>query len=225
VRINRYLARSGVTSRRKSEELIVGGRVTVNGKIVTDLGFQINPEEDVVKLDGKVLQLPEFKYYLLNKPAGYTVTKFDKYAERTVFELLPRDDSLFAAGRLDRDTRGLIIITNDGDFGQKLVHPSTKIEKEYLVKTAKPVNKEDLEKLVSGVMLETKIAKANKAELYKDGRITITIEEGRNRIVRKMFAAIGHEVTDLQRIRIGKIHLGDVKEGSWRMLTPKEAEI
>jgi 23S rRNA pseudouridine2605 synthase len=225
VRINQFLARSGVASRRNVEELILNGRVLVNGKITTDLFTQIDTDKDRVEFDGRVIVLPKHRYYLLNKPAGYMVTKFDPHAEKTIFELLPPDDTLFAAGRLDKETRGLIVITNDGVFGQKLVHPTSKIQKEYLVKTDKQVSSESLDRLKNGVMLDTRLARAVEATKEADGRIKVVLEEGRNRIVRRMFSELGYSVTDLQRIRIGSIHLGEIKEGSWRELTETESKI
>jgi len=223
MRINRYLARSGVTSRRKSEELIKNGLVFVNGTKVTELATEINPDKDTVEVGGEIVELPQFKYYALNKPAGYTCTRGDIHAERTIFELLPKDSSLFTVGRLDRETTGLILITNDGNFAQNIIHPTNKVRKTYLVKLQNPGTKSQIERLAKEIQLEDGVAKAVKANIINEYEIELVIEEGRKRIVRRMIKAIGNKVIGLRRTRIGDIFL-DTKEGEFRELSSKEIE-
>jgi len=221
VRINQFLARSGLTSRRGAEELIKSGKVSVNGLVISDLATQIDTNCDSVALDGKTIKLPKHKYFLLNKPVGYTCTKSDPHAARIVFELMPTDDSLISVGRLDRDTTGLLLITNDGDFAQNIIHPSKKIEKEYRVTTEMELTEAMVAKLLDGITLEDGPARAKRVKKLKSKEISLTIEEGRKRIVRRMLSAIGAEVTKLERVRIGEIKL-DVELGHYRELTPKE---
>jgi 23S rRNA pseudouridine2605 synthase len=222
MRINRYLARCGIASRRKSEELITSGRVLINGNPVTSLAIEVN-DSDVVQVDGETIKLPSYLYYALNKPLGYTTTRKDRFAEKTIFELLPDDKSLYTVGRLDKETTGLILVTNDGDFGQKIIHPTNKISKDYYIKLKYPIQKKHLEKLLKGVSLDDGLAKATELKAQGEKEIVITIEEGRNRIVRRMIKAIGNEVLELKRISIGEIKL-DLPEGKYRSLTQKEVE-
>lgn len=221
MRINRFLARSGVASRRKAEDIILSGKVCVNGETVMDFATEVDPATDAVTVDGKRIELPKFAYLALNKPAGYTTTKSDPHAEHTIFELLPNDPSLIAVGRLDRDTTGLILITNDGDFAQNIIHPSKKIDKVYLVKLNDKISMTNIQKLLNGIELEDGIAKAKNVEQVSDHEILLAIEMGKKRIVRRMITAIGNGVTELKRIRIGKIPL-DVEEGKYRNLTDEE---
>lgn len=223
MRINRYIARSGVSSRRKAEELIQTGAVFVNGKVVTSLTTNIDTENDTVKVNGKLIKLPEYKYYMLAKPVGYTVSRDDFFARHTIFELLPKDNSLFAVGRLDRDTSGLLFVTNDGDFAQNIIHPSKKIEKEYIVDTKYPITKEAKVDLVKGVHLDDGVAKAKKVKEQKSTILDIIMEEGRKRIVKRMIIAVGNEVRALHRKRIGDIVL-DIPIGQYRVLTKEEIE-
>jgi 23S rRNA pseudouridine2605 synthase len=221
MRINRYIARSGVTSRRKAEELLRLGKVSVNGKVITNLGTDINQTKDKVLVSGKAISLPDFKYFMLNKPVGYTTTREDINAKHIVFELLPKDKSLITVGRLDRDTSGLLLITNDGDFAQNIIHPSNKIEKEYAITTKRPLDNIMIDSLTRGVPLEDGMARAVNVKTHGNKELTVTILEGRKRIVRRMIKAIGSEVYALKRIRIGDIKL-DTAVGAYRELTEKE---
>lgn len=220
MRINRYIARSGITSRRKAEDLIKSGRITVNGKIVTDLATEIS-ESDKVAIEGTEIQVKENKYYLFNKPTRYTTTHSDPYAMHTIFELLPPDSSLFAVGRLDRDTTGLILVTNDGSFAQNIIHPTQKIEKEYLVRTLNKITDDQLEELLKGVELEDGVAVAKKVERISEKEIMLVIEMGRKRVVRRMIEFFGNKVISLKRTRIGEITL-DVPVGGYRKLSAEE---
>lgn len=220
MRLNRFLARSGVASRRKAEELILAGKVKVNGKVVKELSTDIS-DDDKVHLDNQQVTLPQLKYFLLNKPKGYTVTKEDKFAEKLVFDLLPEIPGLIAVGRLDKDTEGLLLITNDGEFAQNIIHPTNKIEKEYIVKTKTEIKDSDLTDLTSGVALEDGMATAIKAIKNNPMEMVLVITEGRNRQVRRMIEATGNQVTELKRIRVGDIKL-DVEPGEYRELTEEE---
>lgn len=220
MRINRFLARSGAGSRRKVEEQILSGHVLVNDNTVTDLATNIDPQIDVVYLSGKKIELPEFIYLALDKPEGYTVTKNDAHAKKTVFELLPEIPGLVAVGRLDRDSCGLLIFTNDGDFVQNLIHPSKSIEKEYLVRTKEPLPSLALTQLRQGVKLEDGFIKpVSITEL--DNGLKIIITQGKKRQIRRMLKAVGADVIYLQRTRIGIIELSG-KEGQFRNLSSKE---
>lgn len=221
MRLNQFLARSGVASRRKAEDLIISGKVTVNGKVVTNLATEVDPEKDEVTFEREIIKPSEKIYLAFNKPTGYTTTKSDPYALHTIFELLPEDPSLFPVGRLDRETSGLIIITNDGDFAQNIIHPKSKIEKEYIVRTLQPIEENQAEELLSGVDLDDGLAKAKQVKKISEKEIELVIEMGRNRVVRRMIAALGNKVTGLKRVRIGVINL-DVDSGKYRELTGEE---
>jgi pseudouridine synthase len=223
MRLNRFLARSGLASRRKAEEIILAGKVRLNGKPVDTLSTEVNPDKDTVEVGGEIVELPKFKYYALNKPAGYTCTRADVHAEHTVFELLPDDKSLFTVGRLDRETTGLLLITNDGNFAQNIIHPTNKIAKQYFIKLRKPHDKQQLENLMNGIALDDGGAKAKRVEAVSKTEIQMTIEMGRKRIVRRMVKAVGNEVDALERRSIGNIAL-DLKPGQYRDLTPNEVE-
>jgi pseudouridine synthase len=230
-RLQKVLASAGVGSRRKCEELIKDGRVTVNGKTFDELGVRADPERDEIKVDGKLVTLPERRYYiLLNKPIGYTSTKFDRFAKKTVIDLVADvSANLHTIGRLDVDTEGLIILTNDGDLTFRLTHPSHEVGKTYVAAVRGEVTEKDLEILQHGVQLEdgvTAPAKARVLEVSKDGRsstVELTIHEGRKRQVRRMLCAVGHRVDKLARTKIGPIEIGNLPVGNWRHLT--EAEI
>jgi 23S rRNA pseudouridine2605 synthase len=223
VRINQFLARAGLGSRRKVEALVLSGLVKVNGSEINDLAINIDPDNDVVEYDEKTVILPEKKYYLLNKPVGYTTTKSDPHAEKTVFELLPEDDSLIAVGRLDRDTTGLLIFTNDGDFAQRLIHPSKKIEKVYVAKLENEISETDLRRLEEGIVLDDGLAKFSYTKKVAQKTVELGILEGRNRIVRRMFEGVGNKVVELARIKIGDICC-DVERGEYRELTDSEVK-
>ncbi len=221
MRINRFLARSGVASRRKAEELILAGKVSLNGRIVTDLATIVDPKNDKVKANETGVRLPEYVYYALNKPAGYTCTRKDAHAARTVYQLLPNDPGLVSVGRLDRETTGLLLLTNDGQFVQNVIHPSAKIAKKYIVQTGSKISDSEIEKLLQGVTLEDGLARAITAKRRAGDSLELTLEEGRKRIVRRMIKSIGHQVKHLTRISIGEIKL-DLPAGKYRPLTSEE---
>ena len=224
MRINKYLAHSGVCSRRQADEIVAQGRVSINGEIVKELGTKVT-SEDVVKLDGKLLVPSEkFKYYLLNKPVGYVSTVKDPHAEKIVIELIDSNERLYPVGRLDKDSRGIIIITNDGNLTYKLTHPKKDIFKTYEVTLDKKPKEIDLEKLRKGIPMDgylTKRAKIKKISSYK---YQISISEGKNRQVRRMFDYIGCKVIDLKRISIGQLQDNNLPEGKFRELKKEEID-
>lgn len=229
MRINKFLAESGVASRRASDQLIIDGAVKINGRIA-ELGDEVEPGTDTVSVNNKIVNtVKKYDYYIMNKPKGYVCTVKDDKGRKTVMDLLPKNAKrLFPVGRLDYDSEGLLILTNDGDLTFRLTHPKNEIPKTYLVKTEKPVSDEDLVKLRSGVYIDG--VKTNKCnvrmiESTKTGsKLHITITEGRNRQVRKMFESIGNFVDFLKRIKIGDLTLTGLNRGEVRQLTPVEVD-
>ena len=229
-RLQKYLANSGVASRRKCEELILQGKVKVNGKVVTELGIKVNPEKDIVKFNGKeVKQTKKMVYILLNKPIGYVTTADDQFGRETVLDLVKVKERIVPVGRLDMYTSGALILTNDGDFVYKVTHPKHEIEKTYTVTVKGIVQNSEVEQLRKGVKIDdytTKPAKVKilKTDTEKDiSRLEITIHEGKNRQVRKMCEAVNRKVLALHRSKIGGIGVKDIELGKWRYL--KENEI
>lgn len=229
-RLQKFLANAGVASRRKSEEIILDGKVKVNGKLVTELGTKVDPEKDVIEVNGKKINSNEKKVYiLLNKPIGYVTTVKDQFERDTVMDLIKGvKERVVPVGRLDMYTSGALILSNDGDFVNKITHPKHEIEKTYNVTVAGIVNKEDVEKLTKGVEIvdndESYTTKPAKVKILKTddeknlSRLQITIHEGKNREVRKMCVAIGKKVLALHRSRIENIEVKDVPLGSFRYL-------
>ena len=229
MRINKFLATSGVASRRASDELIKDGVVKINGKICSP-GDDVDISKDTVTVNNKIVNVvKKYEYYIMNKPKGYVCTVKDDKGRKTVMDLLPQKiKRLFPVGRLDYDTEGLLILTNDGDLTFKLTHPKNEVPKTYLVKTEKPVSDEDLGKLRSGVIIDgvkTKKCNVRLVETLKTGsKLHVTITEGRNRQVRKMFEAVGNNVDFLKRIKIGELTLSGLDRGQVRQLSPREVD-
>lgn len=227
MRINKYLAESGICSRRTADELIADGRVKINGKVCS-VGEDVDIATDKVFLDGKPVNVvKKYDYFIMNKPKGYVCTVKDDKGRKTVMDLLPKNiERVFPVGRLDYDTEGLLLFTNDGDLTFKLTHPKNEVPKTYLVKTEKPVSDKDLSALRSGVIVDgVKTKKCNVVliETTKQGsRLNITITEGRNRQVRKMFESIGNSVKFLKRIKIGDLKLSGLDRGEVRRLNKEE---
>jgi len=226
MRINKYLAQSGVASRRNADKLIEDGVVKINGKIAK-LGDEVD-FSDSVSVNGKQINtVKKYDYYMMNKPKGYVCTVKDDKDRKTVMDLLPNNSKrLFPVGRLDYDSEGLLILTNDGDLTFKLTHPKNEVPKTYLVKTEKPVSDEDLVKLRSGVVIDgvkTKKCNVKLIETNKTGsKLHVTITEGRNRQIRKMFEAVNNCVDFLKRIKIGDLALTGLNRGEIRALTSQE---
>ena len=228
MRINKYLASCGVASRRKCEEIISRGKVTINGEVVRELGTIINVKKDLVKVYGKEVSLDTKKvYYMLNKPQGVISASKSKYGEETVVDLLgKKEHRLFPVGRLDKDTTGLIILTNDGDFAYKLTHPKYEKEKTYEALVKGKVDSKALDKLKQGVVIDGKKTSRAKVRLVKmigvNSLVEITLIEGRKRQVKKMCEKVGHKVVKLNRTMENGLSLGDLEVGEYRKLTKNE---
>lgn len=230
MRINKFIANNSQISRRKADELILEGKVFVNGEKVQTPGIEIDPETDKVKIDNETIELNEEKIYLaLNKPAGYISTRKDEQDRKTIMELVPEGKNLKPVGRLDKDTEGLIILSNDGEFINKLTHPKFECEKEYYTIIKGPLTSEEKRTLEDGIMIEGIRTSNSKIHIIKEYEkqtvLTIIIHEGRNRQIRKMFASVNHDVKYLQRIRIDKIKLGTLAKGQYRILTNNEIDV
>jgi 23S rRNA pseudouridine2605 synthase len=220
------MARCGAASRRKSEELITAGRVTVNGQIVTELGIKVS-ENDVVTLDGKPLMPESRKVYIaLNKPVGYVSTVKDEHGRKTLLDLVDVPERIYPIGRLDYDTSGLILLTNDGDIYNKVIHPREEKNKVYIALIQGILSDKEIEAFESGLEIEGYITAPAEIKtrriLGRNAEVAITIHEGRNRQVRKMCKKIGHPVITLKRVSVGSIEIGSLEEGKWRYLTEKE---
>ncbi len=222
MRLNRFLAAAGIASRRGADELIAAGKVTVNGKPCTDFHFQPAPN-DHVKVNGKLLRQSARLYLALHKPAGFVCTRRDPQVSDTIYDLLPgKFASLFYVGRLDAQTEGLLLLTNDGDFSQQLTHPRFKVEKEYEVVLEEASTPDFLERLRRGVVLDGKRARLKEVERTSRNRMRVVLEQGMNRQIRRMVARCGNEVKKLRRVRFGHVSVGELPRGHWRHLTADE---
>lgn len=228
VRLNKFISTSGFSARRKADELIKSGRVTVNSSVVTELGTKIDAAGDTVKVDGETLKIKSgFVYILLNKPKGYVTTTSDEKNRPTVLDLIKIKKRIYPVGRLDYDTEGLLLLTDDGDLAYKLMHPKFLINKTYLAKLNKPLNDKNLAQLIQGVKINgRKTADASISIIPDSGRkqVRISIHEGRNRQVKKMFESVGLYVRKLKRIEYAHLKLKFLKPGDWRYLTGGEIE-
>ncbi len=221
-RLQKVLARAGIASRRACERLIEDEFVTVNGEIAV-LGRRVNAEVDVVEVDGVPIGVkPGLVYYLLHKPGGVVCTADDPQGRPTVVEIVPDDTRVFPVGRLDHDTEGLLILTNDGDLTHRLTHPSFGVDKEYLAHVDGNPSRGALRRLREGIELEDGMTAPAKASLLEPSIVRLVIHEGRNRQVRRMCEAVGHPVKRLVRTRIGPLVDRDLKAGEWRHLRPEE---
>lgn len=231
VRLQKYLANCGIASRRRCEELILDGKVSVNGQVVTELGKKINPSVDKVTYCGKPVENSEkMVYILLNKPIGYVTTAKDQFNRDTVLDLVKVRERIVPVGRLDMYTSGALILTNDGDFVYKITHPKHEITKTYTVTLHGIITSEAVEQLRKGVQIEDYITRPAKVKILKTdeekniSRLEITIHEGKNRQVRRMCEAVGSKVIALHRTKIGDIQVKDIKLGNWRYLTDSEVK-
>ena len=228
VRLNKYLAHCGIASRRKCDEIIFDGKVKVNNVVVTTPGVQIDETEDTVRVEGIAIKAVSKKsYIMLNKPSGYVSTCSDPKNRKTVLDLLDGvDDRVYPVGRLDYDTQGLLLLTNDGDLAYRITHPKHKIDKRYTVKINSGITFEEMEKLKNGVFIDggyTSYAGVDVIRVEPDQTVlSLTIHEGKNRQIRKMFQVINKEVTALKREAIGDLTLGKLKRGEYRELTEEE---
>lgn len=227
VRLQKFLAEAGVASRRASEQVIREGRVSVNGRTVTELGTKIDPAHDKVSVDGRSLKPKRKLYIALNKPPGYICTRRDPESRQIISELLPPEwSNLVPVGRLDCASEGLIFLTNDGDFCLRMTHPRYGVRKKYKVTIEGGVDEDFAERLVKGVVHEGERLKAERARVLASGHSTSLLEielaEGKNRELRRMFEVFDRRVIKLQRVQIGPIKLGELRLGRWRTLTDSE---
>lgn len=238
IRLNKFISGAGFAARRKADVLIESGRVTVNSKTVTELGIKINPETDAVKVDGELIKPPSekklrFIYILLNKPAGYVTTTSDEKHRPTVLDLVGINQRIYPVGRLDYDTEGLLLLTNDGDLANKFMHPKYGVYKTYLAKLNRPIDEKGLKKLREGVLIKDYKRPSTTLRTAADAKVTvvpktegrqirISIHEGRNRQVRKMLEAVGCYVRKLKRIEYASLDIKGLREGEWRYLSGEE---
>ncbi|MHC2990838.1 pseudouridylate synthase, partial [Pontibacter sp. HJ8] len=225
IRLNRYIANAGVCSRREADELILSGEIKVNGEVVTEMGFKVKPS-DTVQYGKKLLNREKLVYVLLNKPKDFITTTEDPEGRKTVMSLVEKasNERIFPVGRLDRNTTGLLLFTNDGELAQKLTHPSNEIKKIYQVELDKPITKDDFQKVVEGVELEDGKAMVDDVAMLGDSKkfLGLEIHIGRNRIVRRIFEHLGYDVVTLDRVQYAGLTKKDVPRGDWRYLTEKE---
>lgn len=227
MRINKFLAGAGIASRRNADKLVEEGRVKINGKTVTTLGFEVNENNDTVTVDGiKAVYAAKYTYIMFNKPKGCVCSADDEYNRKTVFDYVETDKRLFTVGRLDFDSEGLLLLTNDGDLTQRLTMPANEIPKTYLVKVEGEVFESDLARLRKGVPLDGVLTKRSKLKLkeFKNNIYSyeMTIFEGKNRQIRRMFEIVGKEVVFLKRIAVGDLRLGGLGRGKYRYLKDEE---
>jgi len=225
-RINKFIADSGITSRRKAEELILQGRVSVNNKLVNELGYRINPDRDEVFIDGERIKTKKNAYYLLNKPKGTISTTNDEKNRKTVVDLIKTKEKIYPVGRLDYNTTGVLLLTNDGDFSNLLTHPKNKVPKVYEVKLDKPLNEIDKKELIKGIFIDRRRSKFVKVTFANPkNRKVVEVEsvEGRNHFVKRMFQALGQNVKSLNRKSFAGIK-PDIPLGSYREMNKTEVQ-
>ena len=229
-RLQKVIANSGLTSRRKAEELILQGKVTVNGKTITELGTKVNPS-DQIEVDGEIIKKEDHVYFLLNKPREVLSTTKDDKGRKTVVDLIDTDKKIFPVGRLDYDTTGAIILTNDGEFSNILTKPNNEIQKVYIAKLDSILKKEDLIKLKKGIRLDSKLIKPDKVKVKKTNSknntciVQIIIHEGLNHEVKRLFNKLGYNVLKLKRESISIFNIINIPSGKYRPLTIKEVKI
>jgi 23S rRNA pseudouridine2605 synthase len=225
MRLNRFLAAAGIGSRRQCDELIAAGRVTINGEVCKNFSAQPSAD-DHVKVDGKLTHLNPSLTIMLHKPIGFVSTRKDPHARDTIFDLLPSKFSrLFNIGRLDAQTEGLILLTNDGDFAQHLTHPRYKIDKEYEVFLDRQWDATLTPKLLKGIVLDSKRARIERVHAITPVHLRVVLRQGINRQIRRMFDVLGYRVKRLVRTRIGNLRLGDLPRGHYRSLTNRDIEM
>jgi 23S rRNA pseudouridine2605 synthase len=229
VRLQKYLAEAGIASRRRCEELIKAGRVSVNGLSVQLLGTKVDSERDSVSIDGKPVVRERKVYIALNKPAGFLCTSHDTHGRQRAVDLLPRSlPRLYTVGRLDKDTEGLLLLTNDGTFSLRLTHPRYKMSKTYLVEVEGELTRAEMAHLLRGVHSDGEMLRAEKIfQVHAQNNATtlrLVLNEGKNRQIRRMMAVVGHPVKRLVRLAVGPVELGDLGTSQWRHLTHEEVD-
>ncbi len=228
-RLQKVMAHAGVASRRKSEEIIAEGRVKVNGVVVTEMGTKVDPAQDTIEVDGEEIEKETKTYLKLHKPRGYVTTVNDPQGRQTVMDLIHGiDKRIYPVGRLDLDSSGLLLLTNDGDLTHKITHPSHELDKEYMVVANGELSQEEINRFKNGIKLEEGKTSPAKIEMVnqdpKNTTYQVIIHEGMNRQIRRMFDQLGYEVVSLIRVRIGNISLGSLKPGEHRKLSSKELQ-
>lgn len=224
-RLNKYLSECGVASRRKSDELIEQGRVSVNGKIISEFGFQVDEQKDEIRVDGEKIRTERKVYFLLNKPKGTVTTTDDEKGRPTVLQLIRTKEKIFPVGRLDYNTTGLILLTNDGEFANFIMHPSNKIPREYRVKLSRPLSGEDKSRLEKGIILDDRKSKFTSIriiDLKNSKKVEVKTVEGRNHFVKRMFMSLGYIVSDLTRLSFGTFVLDVANAGEYREISSAE---
>jgi len=224
MRLQKFLAHAGICSRRKAEEHILNSLVKINNQVVNELGTKVDPEKDKVLFKGKpvILKLESPKVYIaLNKPEG-VVTSCSQQKTKIILDFIDIDERVYPVGRLDKDSKGLVLLTNDGELHNKLSHPSFNHEKEYIVTTVHPINDAALQRMAQGMMMQGKKTRKAKVTRIDKNKFNIILKQGLNRQIRKMVGQTGNKVDILKRIRMANINLENLKSGKWRYLTPKE---
>ncbi|MBN2454658.1 rRNA pseudouridine synthase [Candidatus Woesearchaeota archaeon] len=224
MRLQKLLSMAGIASRRKSEDLIREGRVFVNG-VKADIGMSASPNDDI-KVDGEKIKFQNKRYIILYKPAGYVTTTADKFAKKKVVDLVKTKERVYPVGRLDADTEGLLLLTNDGDFANRIAHPSHELEKTYTARLKARITRQEIDKINQGIIIEGRKVEAS-AKIINERKnlVAITIHEGRHKIVKRLFKSLGNYVLELRRVRLGPLTLQGLKPGKWRDLKEKELEM
>lgn len=225
VRLNKYLSECGIASRRKSDILIQDGRISVNRKIITELGFKVDTDNDEISIDGELIKSKKKVYFLLNKPKGVISSTKDERNRKVVTDLIPSHEKIYPVGRLDFNTTGALILTNDGEFSNFLTHPKNGIEREYEVLLDNELKIEDRHKLLKGIFLENRKSLFQNITFPKKNvfnLVRVITVEGRNHFVKNMFSALGYNVKDLHRVRFGILNVSGLKKGEFRIISKKE---
>ena len=222
IRIAKFLSQAGIASRRKSEELILAGRVKINKEVIKDLSFKVNENSNNIYFDNKLIKKEEKEYYLVHKPKGYISSVSDPHNPKTVISLINTKAKIFPVGRLDKDSQGLLLLTNDGDLAYQLTHPKFNIPKTYLVILNKEIEKEDIQKLKKGIRLAEGLARVDKIKLKNKKEVLITIHQGWNRQIRRMFNNLNYKVKELIRLSEGNLKLNNLKLGKYRKIKKEE---
>ncbi len=223
IRLNKYIAQSGVCSRRKADEHIANKEVKINGQTIFELGTMVDETKDIVNVKGENISLVKRKIYImLNKPEGYVTTSVEQFDRPCVIDLIKEEERVFPVGRLDMETEGLLLLTNDGQFANKLMHPSKKINKVYIAKVTGDITDDAIQRLKKGVEIDDYTTAPALVEKISKEELKITIHEGKNRQVRKMCAAVGLNVIQLKRIKIGNLELGNLRLGKYKLLKSYE---
>ena len=228
IRLNRYIANCGVCSRREADTIISDGLVKVNGKVIVEMGMKVSLD-DKIEYKGKVLKREKFVYILLNKPKGFVTTTKDPHVKRTVMDLVAKatDERIYPVGRLDKETTGLLLLTNNGDLTQKLTHPSNNIKKIYKVDLHKPITKNHMQELVNGIEMEDGMSVLDDIQVLDDSKkeVGVEIHSGKNRVIRRMFEHLGYHVRKLDRVVFAGLTKVDLPRGTWRELKSSELKI